>query len=44
MSDYIKSINIDDDKNIWLGTSNGLIKFIVNENRFIKFYGDRWNL
>ena len=37
MSDYIKSINIDDDKNIWLGTSNGLIKFIVNENRFINF-------
>ena len=28
---------MDDDKNIWLGTSNGLIKFIVNENRFINF-------
>ena len=34
VSNYINSIIIDDNENIWLGTNKGLSKFIINENKF----------
>jgi len=37
LSDYISLINIDNDRNVWIGTNKGLNKFSLKQKRFYSF-------
>ena len=50
ISDYVNSIIIDDNKDIWIGTNNGLCKFEIKKNKFTNYnsyygiQGSKFNL
>jgi signal transduction histidine kinase/DNA-binding response OmpR family regulator/streptogramin lyase len=43
MNDYILSLFVDINKNLWIGTSNGIYVWLNNESKYIRYLFDRIN-
>ncbi|WP_430814889.1 hybrid sensor histidine kinase/response regulator transcription factor [Carboxylicivirga sp. RSCT41] len=43
MNDYILSLFVDSQKNLWIGTSNGIYVWLYNEKKYIRYLFDHVN-
>ncbi|WP_439183495.1 hybrid sensor histidine kinase/response regulator transcription factor [Carboxylicivirga taeanensis] len=43
MNDYILSLFVDSQKNLWIGTSNGIYVWLSDEKKYIRYLFDRIN-